>query len=129
MKCFQHNQQDSHGICKTCYKSVCSQCVIHTDDGIVCCETCRQKLYDISRYIEKNKQITQQFFPKKLGKMPLALEVFNVILGFIFLYLAFLLEKANVSSKIDSFTWVYLCLGLTFIFFAIYRYFVRQKNK
>ena len=43
MNCFKHNHTSSIGICRHCFKGVCSECAIDFEDGIACSEYCLGK--------------------------------------------------------------------------------------
>ncbi len=43
MNCFKHNQTSSVGVCRYCFKGVCSECAIDFEDGVACSEYCLEK--------------------------------------------------------------------------------------
>ena len=36
MKCFNHHDRDAFGICKTCGKALCLECMAKNSDNVVC---------------------------------------------------------------------------------------------
>ena len=43
MNCFKHQDTNSVGVCRNCFKGVCSECAIEFDSGIACSEECLEK--------------------------------------------------------------------------------------
>jgi hypothetical protein len=54
MKCFQHNENDSIGICKACQKALCASCVIDTGRGLACSQECANEVNDMNAIIDKS---------------------------------------------------------------------------
>lgn len=43
MNCFKHNQAESVGVCRYCFKGVCVACAIDFQDGVACSTQCLAK--------------------------------------------------------------------------------------
>lgn len=48
MNCYTHTDSSAIGICKSCYKGVCSQCAIEIENGLACSETCKNSIVGVS---------------------------------------------------------------------------------
>lgn len=57
MKCYNHPESDSVGICKSCQKAVCPSCAIDTGRGIACSRECELEVNDLNAIIDKSKTI------------------------------------------------------------------------
>lgn len=57
MKCFGHLQVDAIGLCKSCSKAVCADCVIDTGRGLCCSDICVTELSEQNQIIDKSKRI------------------------------------------------------------------------
>lgn len=54
MKCFNHLAGEAVAICKACSKAVCAECVLETEHGVACKQSCVKSLS------EKNELYTLQ---------------------------------------------------------------------
>ena len=43
MNCYKHSDICSVGICRNCFKGVCSNCALEFEDGIACSDKCLEK--------------------------------------------------------------------------------------
>ena len=57
MICYQHKESQSIGICKSCGKGVCSECVIGLSKGIACSEECEKDARELVEMNERGKKI------------------------------------------------------------------------
>lgn len=57
MKCFNHEESDAVGICKSCQKAVCRACAIDTGRGLACSESCAEEIAAVNIIIDKNRRI------------------------------------------------------------------------
>jgi hypothetical protein len=44
MNCFNHRDKPAIGVCKSCGKGICGDCAAECHNGLVCKETCGQKI-------------------------------------------------------------------------------------
>ena len=57
MKCFNHRENESIGICKSCSKAVCAVCAIDMGRGLSCSAECTHEIDEQNQIIDKSKQI------------------------------------------------------------------------
>lgn len=60
MKCYKHNETDALGICKSCQKGVCRECIVDVEGRIACKDSCEQEVKDLNEMILKNKGVYQK---------------------------------------------------------------------
>jgi hypothetical protein len=56
MKCFNHPDIDAVGICKSCNKGLCKNCLTELENGIACTTTCVEEVKQINSLINRNKK-------------------------------------------------------------------------
>lgn len=57
MNCYEHTNNSAKGLCKSCSKAVCEECIIEFDYGIVCSEKCRMYAVETEEVVERSKKI------------------------------------------------------------------------
>ena len=57
MICFQHNKNHGIGICKSCGKAVCPECVIEFSKGLACSPECEEDAKELVEMNERGKKI------------------------------------------------------------------------
>ncbi len=57
MICFQHKDNQSVGLCKSCGKGVCEDCVIEFSKGIACSQECEKDAKELIEMNERGKRI------------------------------------------------------------------------
>lgn len=57
MICFQHNDNQSIGICKSCGKGICQHCAIEFPRGLACSEECAIDAKELVEMNERGKKI------------------------------------------------------------------------
>ena len=57
MLCFNHAGMQAVGVCKSCMKGLCPDCVIDSGKGLVCNETCGKNVLVLS---EHNRTVVNQ---------------------------------------------------------------------
>lgn len=57
MNCFNHSGQPAIGICKSCGKGLCRECIAEIPDGLACKNSCEDRAMLINRIIDSNKQV------------------------------------------------------------------------
>ena len=60
MKCYNHHETDTVGICKSCNKGVCSECAVDVGNGIACKNSCEEAVTDINDIMLMSKKICQR---------------------------------------------------------------------
>ena len=56
MNCFNHPELPALGICKSCGKGLCRDCLAEVPDGLACKNRCEDRVGFINRIIDGNKQ-------------------------------------------------------------------------
>ena len=54
MKCFNHPNSESVGICKNCNKGICHECLTEVPNGIACTNSCIEEVTLVNQLIHKN---------------------------------------------------------------------------
>jgi hypothetical protein len=54
MKCFVHRQSDAVGVCKSCSRALCPECVAEFPDGITCRGRCEQVVSGLNTLLARN---------------------------------------------------------------------------
>lgn len=118
MKCFNHREADSVGMCKACQKAVCPSCLIDTGRGLACSDECATEVHELNAIVDKSKRIYS------IGTKPRLLPT-GILMYFMFASLFFFWGVYNSFqwNKIDYFT---LLMGIGFFVVAIIAY---VKNK
>jgi len=57
MKCFTHPETDAVGMCKNCYKGLCSACAADVGDGLACRDMCEASVISLNRQIAQSSGI------------------------------------------------------------------------
>ena len=107
MKCFNHNDQESVGICKGCNKAVCVSCAIDTGRGLSCSEVCSKEIAEQNQIVDKSKQIYG------IGKNPTLMPT-GLLLYFFFGF-AFSGFGVYQSMRVGSSQWFLLVMGIGFL--------------
>jgi hypothetical protein len=64
MKCFDHQDRDAVGICKSCNKGLCRQCAADLGNGLACLNRCEDRARVLISFIGSSMKvgICQNFF-------------------------------------------------------------------
>jgi hypothetical protein len=57
MNCFNHRDRPAIGLCKSCGKGVCADCLSEIPNGLACKGSCEDRVNLINRIIDSNTQI------------------------------------------------------------------------
>lgn len=57
MHCFSHRDVSAIGLCKSCFKAVCSQCVQELKEGLACSEDCCLYVRESEEVMERAKRL------------------------------------------------------------------------
>ena len=58
MKCFNHNDRDAVGTCKSCGKGVCRECAVDLGKGLACRAQCEKDVASMIALIDQNIQFS-----------------------------------------------------------------------
>jgi len=56
MNCFNHKDKPAIGLCKSCLKGLCADCLAELRDGLACKGSCEDRVNRINRIIDSNSQ-------------------------------------------------------------------------
>lgn len=127
MKCFNHIHLDAVGICKSCFKGICPECVIEVEGNVSCKGRCEEKikidqeLFEKSRLLIQRNPQTYQRTAEAYYKNALIYFLF----GFVFLGLG--IFTFNLESKILSYFGI--SVAVIMIFGSILQFFHGRKFK
>ena len=123
MNCFNHSDIPAVGICKSCGKGLCKDCLVEVPDGLACKQSCEEQVRNINFLIDSNKQVltATRFHAKNatlllllfggvvflLGLIPYLITgengtLFLAVLGFVFLVLGFLRLRKKGSFPVPD---------------------------
>lgn len=57
MECFQHQNVNAVGVCKSCHKAVCHDCAIEIPNGLTCSQECADRIGEINEMNERALKI------------------------------------------------------------------------
>lgn len=57
MNCYIHREKNAVGICKSCGRGLCQDCVVEVGEGISCAGPCEEKVRIINRMVEGNARV------------------------------------------------------------------------
>ena len=118
MNCFNHRERPALGVCKSCGKGLCEECLQEVPNGLACKAKCEERVAIINKMID--------VYPQALAASRNAFQRNAVLLlglGTVSLLLAFLLFISNGLSS-SLFLWV---IGLVFLLIGISA--IRRKNQ
>ncbi|MBN1817275.1 MAG: hypothetical protein JW828_07920 [Sedimentisphaerales bacterium] len=110
MNCFNHSNIPAVGICKSCGKGLCKDCLVEVPDGLACKQSCEERVRYINFLIDSNKQVlTATRFHAKSATI--FLFVFG---GFVFLLglIPYLIVGEKGTLFLAALGFVFLVLGL-----------------
>ena len=81
MKCFNHPERDGVAVCQSCGKAICHDCVLESENGIACQQSCVNSL---SR--KADLYTLQNAHLKNLKRMNFLGSFFSIGMGILFIY-------------------------------------------
>lgn len=120
MKCFNHHDRDAIGLCKSCGKGLCEECIAEVPRGLACKNSCEENARQITELIQKNIALHNQADVnlKKTQKRILFNVIVLMLFGLILVIVGF----------VDGFDLPMLILAIFFISLAISSFFYRPKS-
>lgn len=115
MNCFKHTDTVSVGVCRNCFKGVCSKCAIDFGDGIACSEECLKKAQATVQVVA-NTVLAQRGAKKGRFIGPSVVSLLGLI------YLGWGIYCNELFSFTGALGAVFLMLGI-FLFFYNRKYF------
>jgi hypothetical protein len=59
MRCFNHNDREAVGMCKSCSKGLCSECVVDLGHGLSCRGEHERRVEDIERMVSRASRVQE----------------------------------------------------------------------
>ena len=103
MKCYNHPEKDSVGVCKSCQKGICMDCSTLVDGTLACKDTCGEDVADLNYMIERGRKEY-----KNIGAQKAPTVLLSIIFGAFFL--GFGLYNFGSTPS-----WILIGLGLTMV--------------
>ncbi|MBI9077325.1 MAG: hypothetical protein JEZ02_18095 [Desulfatibacillum sp.] len=116
MHCFNHQDTPAVGICQSCGKALCMECLAQVYNGLACKDSCEDRVILMNRIMDANAQMVTA--TKAQMK---AFEILEFFIGMVFFALAY------YAFKIMGWP-AGLVLGVTG-FLAIFHVIFRQQKK
>jgi hypothetical protein len=83
MNCFKHRATSAIGICKSCGKGVCPDCVADTGQGLACRDSCEERVGILGRMITDNARVM-----KTANAQTRSTGIYGIVTGLLFLAFA-----------------------------------------
>lgn len=113
MNCFNHPDRPALGICKSCNKGLCQDCLTEVPDGLACKNKCEDRVRIMNLIIESSK--------KTLSTSNLVLKSQRLFLfalgGFFILWGIVLVLSGKIGAGVLPFG-----IGLLFVIIGIWRF-------
>ena len=117
MNCFRHSEQTAVGICKSCQKGLCKDCVTEIDGSLACRNACEDDVAVLNYMIERGRKVY-----KNLGSQWIPSIIVNGVGGIFFL-------GFGIYTKNSTLSWLMVGLGLIMIAGGIYSFILKSRNK
>ena len=105
MKCFNHSSVDAVGVCRSCGRALCHECITEVGLSCSCKGQCESVVAAMNDLVERGRTAYQ-----KSSATQMRSGVFVVLLGGLFLFFGI------VSSRSERSTWDYFLLGVGLLF-------------
>jgi hypothetical protein len=115
MRCFQHEEREAVGTCKSCGKGICRTCAVDLGKGLACSGRCEADVRDLISLIDRNVRLSPSY-EHTLGANRqgwLLSGVFLIVCGTVFL------AASAVTEHGPPFAWV---LGGAFVLFGLLQF-------
>jgi hypothetical protein len=86
MNCFRHQNSSAVGLCKTCFKAVCSECAADVGNGLACKNSCEEKVLQLNAMSDRALKIYG--IGKDRSRIPSTGVILWFLLAFAFWFLA-----------------------------------------
>jgi hypothetical protein len=116
MKCFNHPDTDAIGICKTCNKGICKECVVDVGNGLACKNSCENEVLMLNELLSRSKTTHQ-----KTGKAYTSGAIIYGLLGSLFLLFGLINVTLWGSNNLGLAFFTIFC-GLIFLIGAALTY-------
>jgi hypothetical protein len=117
MNCYTHHEKTAVGLCRSCGRALCPDCVVMVENSVSCSGRCEERVHILNMMVEKNAQIIST-----ANKTLTSLAVFLLIMGAVFMVFGAVQTWQSPGESIDFFL---IILGLVFFMSGIFKF---RKN-
>jgi hypothetical protein len=112
MRCFYHADREAVGICKSCQRAICHECITDIGKGIACKARCEDDARDIVRLTDAaiRQQPATDFIVARMRRNRVVTAIFYLLLGVGFVVTGILHPYVQFATY----------LGALFLVFGIY---------
>ncbi len=114
MKCFYHKEKEAVGICSSCHRGLCPECIADVDGTLACKNSCEEKVKSINELIERNKNSY-----KKTGTAYKRYSAFCLLVGLLSLFVGLGVDITSGSFGLLLFLGP---MGIIFLLGAYHNY-------
>ena len=110
MNCFNHRDKPAIGLCKSCLKGLCEDCVAEVTNGLACKGTCEARVNMINRTIDSNPQLVGA-----ARRQVRSIAVFTILMGItfaVFAVWAYFDSSVFIACLLGAFAAVLLLSGI-----------------
>jgi hypothetical protein len=119
MRCFYHADREAVGVCKSCQRAICHECISDVGKGIACKDRCEEDVRQIVRLTEAviRDQPMSEFVLGRVKRNRIVSSIFYIVLGGGFI----------VTGVVHPYLQFTIFLGAVFVLYGIYT--VSQLSK
>ena len=112
MRCFYHADREAVGVCKSCQRAICHDCVADIGKGIACKGRCEEDARQLVQLTDAaiRHQPANEFIVARMRRNRIASAVLYLVLGIGFV----------VAGLVHPYIQFIAFLGAVFIFFGLY---------
>ena len=85
MECFYHEGIQACGVCKSCNRGICRECVSEVKNGVACKNICESEAIELDRIISEAKKMVDSANTMINSASGTLTDVFYLIVGILFL--------------------------------------------
>ena len=111
MECYYHAGIQACGTCKSCSRGICRECAAEVNNGIACKNSCEEEAIEIDRMISSSRKMEKSANTTLNSVSVFSAELFNLILGALFLGFGFY-ENLNFVMYIGIAFLVFGTIGI-----------------
>lgn len=105
MQCFTHSDASARGLCKSCNRALCLDCLAEVGKSIACKNRCETDVENLDAMLRRSLQVTADpafddvtTVTRTATSFIAFTDIFNVVIGAIFI--TFALYRSNVFAAI-----------------------------
>jgi len=118
MKCYNHPEIDAVGLCKSCGRGLCHECVSEVGTSISCKSRCESDVAAINELLQRGRTAYQ-----KASGTFIRSGIFILLLGAVFLIIGVV---SSIASQPNYFL---ILMGLLFVSWGISQFFTARRYK